>query len=123
MPHLTNAPSEPIRWSLQRASKEFQISTTALVAKLNDAQEFAGEDFCFATSQIMTAIYGSLFEERHAKLKAEREKVQLETSILKADYLPRIELERVFAKRFGISCSRTRLNWPKRSFRLSKRHT
>jgi hypothetical protein len=69
-----------------------------LSERLEDAQQFAGQDFCFGTGQITAAIFGSIHEERYAKLKAEREKLQLETSILKADYLPRIELERVFAQ-------------------------
>jgi hypothetical protein len=101
MPTVTNAGAEPIKWTLRRASAEFGVSVPTLVGKLNEAGETADESKTFSTRGIVTALYGDVHRERFAKLKAEREQVELENAIMRGDFVARVELENVFAQGCG----------------------
>ena len=87
-----------IKWTLRRASAEFGVSVPTLVGKLNEAGDTADENKTFSTRSLVTALYGDVHRERLAKLKAEREQVELENAIMRGDYLSRVELENSFGQ-------------------------
>ena len=93
---VTNVPQAPLAWSIQRASREFAVSVPTLVLKLNQAGEVADEAKLFSTRSIVAALYGEVHRERLAKLKVEREQVELENQVLRGESLPREELRELF---------------------------
>jgi hypothetical protein len=95
---INTAGAEPIKWSLRRASTEFGVSVPTLVGKLNEVGETADENKTFSTRSIVAALFGDIHRERLAKLKVEREQVELENAILRGEYLRRAELESMFGQ-------------------------
>ena len=94
-PTSSNLPQKvPLRWSLYKAAHEFDVSESTLIKRLKDAHEDPGTDGCYATAQVVHAMYGSLHIERLRKLRAEADQTELENAITKAEYLHRGELSR-----------------------------
>ena len=89
----------PLRWSLLAASREFPHSDVTIASRLADLGEQPDADGLWTTQQLYGALIGgALPAERLKKLRAETAKTELETAILRGDYLNRRELENVFAQ-------------------------
>ena len=93
----SNVPPQSLKWSLDRASREFKLATNTLRKYLNQsgAERDAGD--CYTTEQLCQAIFGDL---RAEKLRKEREltrKYQLENQITEGNLLDRRELMRTFS--------------------------
>lgn len=93
-----NLPSAAFRWRLTAAGKEFSVTEPTLGTKVNQAAEHPGADGCYTTAQMTRVIYGDLWAERYNKLKAETAKSELETVILKGDFVHRLELQHVLGQ-------------------------
>jgi hypothetical protein len=61
---ITNAGSEPIKWTLRRASAEFGVSIPTLVSELNEAGATADAGKTFSTRAIVMALFGDAYRER-----------------------------------------------------------
>jgi hypothetical protein len=72
------------------------MTSTVIESRLNDAHESRATDNCFSTRQLAKAIFWDLDEDRHGKLKAERQKVELGNRILRGELLDRVDLENIF---------------------------
>jgi hypothetical protein len=64
MPWVKNVPKEPLRWTLARASSEFQVSIPTLTTKLNQANQVSAADRSFTTRQLVESLYGNVHAER-----------------------------------------------------------
>jgi hypothetical protein len=93
----TNVPEAALRWSVERASREFALSTGTLRKSLNKNSAASDKDGLYTTQQITAALYGALHIE---KLKTQREitrKLPLENAITTGSVLNRAELAKAFA--------------------------
>ena len=93
----SNVPSKPLRWSIERASREFKLAQNTLRKYLHQGGAEPDADGCFSTLQICACVYGDM---RAEKLRKEREltrKYQLENAITEGNLLDRAELSRTFA--------------------------
>ena len=99
MQPIGNLPSnEPLRWSLNKAARELDCTEYLLAKRLKDAGETADSGNCWSTSQLIKAMFGSLHFERLRRTRAEADGRELQNAILRAEYLPRLELQAVFTE-------------------------
>lgn len=69
--HPGRPPDEPIRWTMERAAKEFGRDRKTLSKYLTERGERAGDDGRFSTKQIADALYiGVDLEKEQARLTA-----------------------------------------------------
>ena len=94
----SNVPSEMLRWSLFKASREFGTAEITLGKKLGEAGEVAGPDECFSTRQILRGLYGEVYAERLRKTKEEADMVGLKNAAMRGDFLSRFELQNLFGQ-------------------------
>jgi len=73
MPRFTR-----IRWTIQQAAPEFDIHSATLAKRIKTLGVEPGEDKKFSTKQICDAVFGNLDGEKLAKIKAERELLEIE---------------------------------------------
>jgi hypothetical protein len=66
------------RWSLSHAAGEFGIDRRTLTNRLRAAGIAPGPDAMFTTLQICSVLYDDRFREELGKIKAERERIQLQ---------------------------------------------
>src|SRR5262245_31235153 len=66
----SNVPVQKLKWSLDRASREFKLAPQTLRKYLHQGGVEPDEDRCFSTMQICECVYGDLKAER---LRKERE--------------------------------------------------
>ena len=59
-----NIPRRPLRWSIDAAAPEFGMGVNTLRKLLNQASAAPGEDGCYSTAQLLSAIYGRMHEEK-----------------------------------------------------------
>ena len=88
----SNIPSRPLRWSVGRASAEFNVAQQTLERRLRDAQAFPDAGGCYSTKQLTEAIYGSLFRERLRRVSEEADKVAIANQVARGELLNRSEL-------------------------------
>ena len=60
----SNVPRHPLRWSIERASREFKLAPNTLRKILNQAGAERDAGNCYSTTQICEAIFGDLRAER-----------------------------------------------------------
>ena len=97
----SNVPTAMLRWSLFKGAREFAVNEHTLGKKLGEANELPGPDECFSTRQILRGLYGEVYAERLRKTKEEADSVALKNAIMRSDFLPRRELERLLAEIAG----------------------
>lgn len=100
MPSNKNA--GPIRWTLHKACAEFAINRRTIERRLVEGNIIAGEDGCFSTQQIMTAVIGDIHGERLLKTRAERESIELKNARIRKEYLSAVEVHRSLEKVFTV---------------------
>src|SRR5262249_25475296 len=59
-----NIRRKPLRWSIDAAAPEFGMGVNTLRKLLNQASVAPGEDLCYSTAQLLSAIYGRMHEEK-----------------------------------------------------------
>jgi hypothetical protein len=98
MPRATrsNVPTEPLRWSLDAASREFNFSAQTLRAALNKNSAVPGEDSCFSTLQLVESLYGALHLERIRSQREVTEKLRIQNMISRGELLSSRELQKGF---------------------------
>jgi len=93
----SNVPPQNLKWSLDRASREFKLAPNTLRKYLHQGDAEPDADGCFSTLQICACVYGDM---RAEKLRKEREltrKYQLENQITEGNLLDRQALAKTFA--------------------------
>jgi hypothetical protein len=89
---------EPLRWTADKAAREFEVTEYLIRKRLKDGAEHPGPDGCYGTGQLHKVMFGSLHAERLRKTAAEADGVEMANSITRADYLDRQELSKAFAE-------------------------
>jgi hypothetical protein len=92
----SNVPVQNLKWSLDRASREFRLAQNTLRKYLHQSDAEPDEGGCYTTMQIVDAVFGDL---RAQKLKKEKEltkKYQLENAITEGTVLDRAALAHTF---------------------------
>jgi hypothetical protein len=90
----------PLRWSLETGSREFDIHRETLRKRLSASSAVAGDDGCFSTQQICEALFGSQHRERLRKTTAEATYWETRNNRLSSEYLNRKDLDRSLEKTF-----------------------
>jgi len=93
-PPRGNVPKTSLRWSLDSAARELAMSPNTLQKVLNQASVTPGEDGCFSTAQLLSGVYGRMYEE---KLKVQQQlarRYELANKITEGEFLNRVELEK-----------------------------
>jgi hypothetical protein len=93
----SNVPSKPLRWSIERASREFKLAQNTLRKYLHQGGAEPDADGCYSTQQLCACAYGDLRAERLRKERELTRKYQLENAITEGNLLDRAELSRTFA--------------------------
>ena len=94
----SNIPSDPLRWSVAAAGREFDVAQSTLERKLRDAQVFPDAGAAYTTKAIAQSIYGSLFAERLRRITEEADKVAIANQVARGELLNRHELEQAMAQ-------------------------
>jgi hypothetical protein len=81
-----------LRWTIERAGLEFRLTADTLRRALNQNSAEPGEDGCYSTAQVCSAIFGGLNEEKLLTQRQLTRKYLLENSIVEASVLNRAEL-------------------------------
>jgi hypothetical protein len=97
----SNIPDNP-RWSFDTASREFSCHRDTLRKRLSAGGIEPGEDGCYATVDVVTALFGNLHAARIRKTNEEADNVSLRNSIIRKQMLPADEFEIVLSHFFQI---------------------
>jgi hypothetical protein len=92
-----NVVRAPLRWSIDAAAPEFGMGVNTMRKLLNQASIAPGEDGCYATAQLLSAIYGRMHEEKLRTQEQLTRKYALENAITEGSYLDRAELSKGLA--------------------------
>jgi phage terminase Nu1 subunit (DNA packaging protein) len=96
-PSKSNAPTAPLRWSIERAGIEFGLTSNTLRKSLGRNSAEPDSDGLYTTAQVTAAIYGALHQE---KLRTQREiadRYMLENQITRGEMLNRASLSKALA--------------------------
>jgi hypothetical protein len=93
----SNLPPQNLKWSIERASREFRLAQNTLHRYLRQSDAEPDDDGCFSTLQIVGAIYGDLRSQRLKKEKELTKKYTLENQITEGSVLDRAALSRTFS--------------------------
>jgi hypothetical protein len=112
-PHVAvNLPKEPLRWSVNRAGKEFGLSEETIIRRLALAKERADSvTQTFSTKQLLVAIYGDLSAERLREVRERADNLMLKNAVLRGELLERIEMTKA-GEAFMISVKALIETWP-----------
>jgi hypothetical protein len=83
----TNIPEEPLRWSVDAAAHEFGCAPETMRKRLTAAHEAAGEDKCYSTSQIVSALFGSHAFERQRETRERADNWAIRNGALRGELL------------------------------------
>jgi hypothetical protein len=93
----SNVPPQSLKWSLDRASREFRLVTNTLRKYLHQGGVEPDEDGCYSTMQICECVYGDLRAERLRKERELTKRYALQNQITEGSVLDRAELMRTFS--------------------------
>jgi hypothetical protein len=93
----SNVPVQNLKWSLDRASREFKLAPNTLRKYLHQSDADPDEGGCYSTAQITNAIFGDLRAERLRKERQLTRRYTLENEITEGNLLDRHELMRTFS--------------------------
>ena len=68
---------EPLRWTAAKAAREHGVTPYLMLKRLKDGGEAPDREGCYATSQIIKVLYGSLHTEGLRKVATEADGVEL----------------------------------------------
>jgi hypothetical protein len=94
-------PDLPLRWTINAASREFQLSVETVRKRLIAAEEFPDEDKTYSTIQIATAVFGSLHAARLVETEERGRNWRLRNAALEGELLDKSLLTRALSSIFG----------------------
>jgi hypothetical protein len=89
---------EPLRWTAAKAAREHGVTPYLMLKRLKDGGEAPDREGCYATSQIIKVLYGSLHTEGLRKVATEADGVELANAITRTEFLNRADLEDGFGR-------------------------
>jgi len=92
-----NVGREPLRWTIERASREFKVAPGTLRAALSQASVAAGEDGCFTTEGICEGLFGVMHQEKLKTQKEIRKRIMLSNQITQGEVLNKAALAKGLA--------------------------
>jgi hypothetical protein len=98
----TNIPTEPCRWSLKSACREFEINRQTLQRRMVEARIGAGRDGLYSTHDIMAAVAGDLRSQKLKKVTEEAINMHLRNEERRRLLLPANEVETALLFTFGV---------------------
>jgi hypothetical protein len=93
-----NVTRKPLRWSIDAAAPEFMMSVNTLRKLLNQASVAPGEDGCYSTAQLLSAIYGRMHEEKLRTQEQLTKKYELANRTAEGNLLDRASLMAGFSQ-------------------------
>ena len=87
-----NVPQERLHWTIERASREFQVAPVSLRKYLRQGGAEPDEGGCYSTTQICESLFGDLKAERLRKERELTRKYSLENEVVEASLLNRSEV-------------------------------
>ena len=93
-----NIPRKPLRWSIDAAAPEFTMSVNTLRKLLNQASVAPGDDGCYSTAQLLSAIYGRMHEEKLRTQQQLTKKYELANKTAEGNLLDRAALMAGFSQ-------------------------
>jgi hypothetical protein len=96
----TNVGSEPLRWSVLAASREFATNRETLQRRIVEANIDCGPDGLYSTQQIVTALTGDERTERIRHKRAQADNVTLKNQELEGSVIPISVISRVIEQGF-----------------------
>lgn len=89
---------EPIRWTIEHASREFGLDKKTLSGRLKREGILPGTDGHWSTKQIVSAIHGDLESERIRKTRAEADQIEKENRKMDGELVDLDDLKIIFGK-------------------------
>ena len=90
------ATNESFRWSVNRAAGETGFARQTIANYLAASQAKPGEDGCYSTQEIMSAIYGDMDGEKLRKIRAEADLAEMERDERNRSLIPAPIVEAVW---------------------------
>ena len=90
---MANKRIKPIRWTLELAGVEFSRDHRALSKRIRREGLEPGEDGCFSTAQICSAVFGDQFSEDLRKTREEADAIEIKNKRSRNELL---DAERVY---------------------------
>src|ERR1700685_955539 len=97
---VTNCPTEPLRWSLKSACREFEINRQTLQRRMTEARISAGKDGLYSTHDILAAVAGDLRAQKLKKVTEEAINMALRNQERRHELLPKDEVHRCLSASF-----------------------
>jgi hypothetical protein len=95
----SKAPEEPpLRWTLEKAAKEFDIAKETLRRRLGECHQQPAVDGTYTTRQLVTGLYGDLYGAKLRTQNEQAEKLRIENEVSRGELLSRRELARGFTE-------------------------
>jgi hypothetical protein len=92
-----NIPAEILHWTVERASREFNLAPVTLSKFLRQSDAVPDECGCFTTAQLCSAIYGDLRAERLRKERELTKRYRLENEITEGNLVNKTAILQGFA--------------------------
>ncbi len=99
---ITNIPTEPCRWSILSACREFEVHRTTLQRRLIELGIIVGDDGLYSTHDILSAIMGDIRAERLRKTREEADHVAIKNAEARKELIPASEVFRVLESTFTV---------------------
>ena len=94
---MSNLPRESLRWSIYKGAIEFGCDKSTLANKLTAAGINPGEDGCYTTCDLHSALsggsVGDLRSERKRESKARADYLELKNAKLRGELLPAVQVK------------------------------
>ena len=86
----TNLPGEPLRWTIDKAAREFGVHQDTLIKRFSLAKETPDPiTRTYSTRQIIVALYGDIAAERLREVKERADNLMLKNGALRGELLDR----------------------------------
>lgn len=83
----TGKRTKPYRWNRETAAREFGLNPRTVGARMVKASVVPGPDGRWSTQQMVEGLFGGTEFERLAKLRAERELLELELAMKRSELI------------------------------------
>jgi hypothetical protein len=101
-PPRGNIPRDALRWTVESAAREFDISKETVRKRLTAVEEYPdAQDKCYSTGQIVHAIFSSIQAERLREMKGRADNWELRNGALRGELLNRESLSKALGAIFS----------------------